>query len=91
MILFYPKSTHEAYNGKKVRLMPYKKDKRPYAGIGELIRGKGIGQQKLAKILGVSEVTAWRRLNDIGELKVKDLYEIMRVGHITKEELRERL
>lgn len=68
--------------------MPYKKDKRPYAGIAELIRGKGIGQGKLAKILGVSEATAWRRLSDVGELKVKDLYAIMSAAHITKEELK---
>ena len=68
--------------------MPYKKNKSPYAGISELLRGKCISQSKLAKILGVSEVTAWRRLCDPGELKVKDLYEIMRVGHITKEGLK---
>lgn len=71
--------------------MPYKKDKRPWAGIDELIASKRIGRAKLAKMIGCSEVTAWRRLNDIGELKVKDLYTIMAAAHITKDELRARI
>ena len=71
--------------------MPYKKDTRPWSGIGELIASRKIGQAKLSKILGCSEATAWRRLNDVGELKVKDLYAIMGAAHITKEELRSKL
>ena len=67
--------------------MPYKKDKRPWAGIEQLIASRKITAPKLAKIIGCSEVTAWRRLNDIGEMKLKDLYAVMRVEHITKEEL----
>ena len=68
--------------------MPYKKDRRPWAGIDELLASRKIGQAKLAKILGCSEVTAWRRLNDVGELRIKDLYTIMGAVHISKEELR---
>lgn len=68
--------------------MPYKKDTRPYARLGELLASKHIGQKKLAKIIGVSEPTAWRRLSDPGELKVKDLYAIMSAAHISKEELK---
>lgn len=64
---------------------------RPYKGIEELLASKGIGSAKLAKILGCSEVTAWRRLNDIGELRVKDIYRIMSAAHISKEELRGRI
>ena len=71
--------------------MPYKKDKRPYSGIGELIASRRINTVKLSKIIGCSEVTAWRRLNDIGELKVKDLYAIMSAAHISKEELKGKL
>lgn len=68
--------------------MPYKKDNRPYAKLGELLASKRIGQKKLSKILGCAEATAWRRLSDPGELKVKDLYAIMSAAHISKEELR---
>lgn len=71
--------------------MPWKKDKRPYAGIDQLIASRKIGQKKLAQILGCSEATAWRRLQDVGELKVKDLYDIMRAAHISKDELREKI
>ena len=71
--------------------MPYKKDKRPWSGLNELIASRRINATKLAKILGCSEATAWRRLNDIGELKVKDLYAIMGAAHITKEELKGKL
>ena len=71
--------------------MPYKKDTRPYHGIEELLASRKIGQSKLAKILGCSEATAWRRLNDVGELRIKDLYAIMGAVHITKEELRSKL
>jgi len=71
--------------------MPYKKDRRPWAGLDELIASRKIGQAKLAKIIGCSEVTAWRRLNDIGELRIKDLYAIMNAAHITKEEVSRKL
>lgn len=66
--------------------MPYKKQ--PYSGISELLASRKVNAAKLSKIIGCSEATAWRRLNDIGELKVKDLYAIMAAVHITKEELK---
>lgn len=71
--------------------MPYKKDKRPYSGIGELIASRKINTTKLSKILGCSEATAWRRLNDIGELRIRDLYAIIDAVHISKEELKGKL
>jgi len=71
--------------------MPYKKDTRPWAGIEQLIASRKITAPKLAKIIGCSEVTAWRRLNDIGELRIKDLYAIMNAAHITKEEVSRKL
>lgn len=71
--------------------MPYKKDKRPWFGLNELIASRRINTTKLPKILGCSEATAWRRLNDVGELKVKDLYAIMGAAHISKEELKGKL
>lgn len=71
--------------------MPYAKDKRPYSGISELIASRKINTAKLAKIIGCSEATAWRRLNDVGELRIKDLYTIMQAAHITKEELKGKL
>lgn len=71
--------------------MPYKKDKRPWSGIDELIASRRINPAKLAKMIGCSESTAWRRLNDVGELKVKDLYAVISAAHISKEELRNKI
>lgn len=71
--------------------MPYKKDKRPWSGLNELIASRRINTTKLSKILGCSEATAWRRLNDIGELRIRDLYAIMGAAHISKEELKGKL
>lgn len=69
--------------------MPYKKA--PYSGISELLASRKVNAAKLSKIIGCSEVTAWRRLNDIGELRVRDLYAVMQATHISKEELKGKL
>ena len=70
--------------------MPYiKQSSPPFAKVARLIRGYGLTASKLAKILGVSEVTARKRLVSPELLSLKDIDRISRYGHIPMEELRE--
>lgn len=70
--------------------MPYKKPTTKFIGLRELCLGKGIRSPQLAKILGCSQGTALKKLNNPKYLTMEDLDNLHYRGHITWKEIIER-
>lgn len=60
----------------------------PLVKMRRLLLGYGFNGPKLAKVIGCSDPTARRRLDDPSELTLGDIMKINRTGHVPMEELR---
>jgi len=69
--------------------MPYIKKQQPYAKMNRLLLGYGLNGVKLSRIIGTSQPTAKKKLDNPSLLTLADLDLIHRNGHIPYDELRE--
>lgn len=72
--------------------MPRLKQSNPaFVKMKRLLVGYGLNAPKLAPILGVSEPTAKKRIDQPETLSLRDLDRINRLGHIPLEEIKSAL
>ena len=69
--------------------MPYKKSKIPFEKTKRLLCSYEINAPKLADALGVTPMTARKKLNDPSKLTLNDLKNIHKKLHINWAEIRE--
>lgn len=68
--------------------MPYIPPKRKYDKCRKLLLAYEINPTRLREILGCSQPTARKKLNNIGELTTEDWQQINKKGHVPIEEIR---